>query len=94
MHECCEEVQQFEDQQVQRDDDRVILILDVSRAFFHPEIKRTVYCELPEEDKTEGEGQVGGEKVRRSHFFHSESRTSKRRICFPNACARGREDDP
>ena len=27
--------------------------------FFHPEIKRTVYYKIPEEDKTEGEDQVG-----------------------------------
>ena len=44
---------------MQRYGDRVILILDVSRAFFHPEIKRTVHWDVPEEDKTEGEDQVG-----------------------------------
>ena len=52
-------VDQFEEQHLQRYDDRVILILDVSCDFFHPEIKRTVYCELPEEDNTEGQDQVG-----------------------------------
>ena len=52
-------VEQFMGQQVRRDEHRVILILDVSRAFFHPEIKRTVCCELPEEDKTDGNDQVG-----------------------------------
>ena len=52
-------VEQFKEQQVQKDEDRVILILDVSRAFFHAEIKRAFCCELPDEDKTEGEDQVG-----------------------------------
>ena len=37
----------------------LFLVLDVSLAFFHPEITRTVCCELPDEDKTEGEDQVG-----------------------------------
>ena len=41
-----------------QDDHRNTLILDVSRAFCHFKIKRTVHCELPEEDKTEGEDQV------------------------------------
>ena len=36
-------MKQFEEQRVQKNDDSVILVLDVSRAFFHPEITRTVY---------------------------------------------------
>ena len=51
-------MEQFEEHQAQREDDRVILILDVSRAFLHPEMKRTDHCEFPHEDKTEGEDQV------------------------------------
>ena len=52
-------VEQFEDQQVQTDDDRVILVFEKSRSFFHPGIKRTLLCELPKDGKTEGEDQVG-----------------------------------
>ena len=35
-------VEQFEEQQVQKDDDRVFLTLQVSLAFFHHEIKRSL----------------------------------------------------
>ena len=41
------------------DDDMVVAILDVSRAHFHPMIKRKVHIELPEEDKIVGQDMVG-----------------------------------
>ena len=52
-------VKDFEVLGAQSDDDRVILILDVSRAHFHPEMKRKVFIELPLEDRTEGKDEVG-----------------------------------
>ena len=52
-------VEQFEEQEVQKDDDHIILAFDVSRFMFHPEIERTVSIELAEEDTTDGEDQVG-----------------------------------
>ena len=36
-----------------------MLVLDVSRAHFHPYAARELYVELPEEDKVPGEDMVG-----------------------------------
>ena len=47
--------------------------------FFHPEIKRKVYIELPEEDKTEGEDQVG---VLLMAMYGTRDSSAEREGCF------------
>ena len=41
-------------------EDKVIIVNDVSRAFFEAPMKREMCVELPEEDKKEGEGDMVG----------------------------------
>ena len=40
-------------------DDRVVMVNDISRAFFHAPSTRLIYVELPDEDKTAGRDEVG-----------------------------------
>ena len=50
----------------EEEEEKVIMVNDVERAYFDAKVERTIAIELPDEDKTEGQDMVG--KLEKSLF--------------------------